>query len=141
MSGLFTITSNGKPLEPGDGTFETDSTGWSHSKWVYCIAGKESGESFDGEFRAGIALRYESREDLGDAILESLAGDVATATDYWCAEPCIRDSIAYLAAELGEDDPVRAYDTALQLVRLGAWYWSLSDSEQQELQDIAESED
>lgn len=141
MSGLFTITSNGKPLEPGDGTFETDSTGWSYSKWVYRIAGAESWASFVGEFRAGIALRYESREELEDAILESLAGDAATATDYWCATPDVRSMIAALEEDYGVESPVAAYDTAVELVRFVDWYWSLSDSEQQELQDIAESED
>lgn len=141
MSALFAITGDGEPLEPGDGHFETDETGWSYTKWSYRVIGMDSGEIFHGEFRAGIALRYESREELEDAILESVASDVAMATDYWCSEPDMRSSIAQLRDELGEDDPLRAYDTARAMVRLSSWYWSLSDSERQELQNIAESED
>ena len=141
MSGLFAITGDGEPLEPGDGRFATDETGWSYAKWSYRVIGMDSGEIFHGEFRTGIARRYESREELEDAILELVASRVAMATDYWCAVPDMRSSIAQLRDELGEYDPLRAYDTARAMVRLSSWYWSLSDGEQQELRDIAESED
>lgn len=119
-----------------------DGDGWEHHAFAYEITpvgGGIDGESITGTYRVGTGVHKNTV--TGEDVLRSVASDLATATDYWCATPDVRSMIATLEEEYGVESPVAAYDMAVELVRFSDWYWSLSDSERQELRDIAESED
>lgn len=119
-----------------------DGDGWEHHAFAYEITpvgGGIDGETITGTYRVGTGVHKNTV--TGEDVLRSVASDLATATGYWCATPDMRSMIAALEEEYGVESPVAAYDTAVELVRFSDWYWSLSDSERQELQDIAESED
>lgn len=116
--------------------------GWEHHAFAYEITpvgGGIDGEAITGTYRVGTGVHKNTV--TGEDVLRSVASDLATATGHWCATPDVRSMIATLEEEYGVESPVAAYDTAVELVRFSDWYWSLSDSERQELQDIAESED
>lgn len=131
---MFTITNTSRDdLTPNDGTFHTDNTGWSHTRWHYTITGTESGRTYTSTYRAGIALRYASAEELRTAILECLTRDIDDATDQGMSRPDVRSLIAQISEEYGEDDPLEAYDTAVALYELSRWYWDLTTNEQAHL--------
>lgn len=116
--------------------------GWEHHAFAYEITpvgGGIDGEAITGTYRVGTGVHKNTV--TGEDVLRSVASDLATATGYWCATPDVRSMIAALEEEYGVESPVAAYDMAVELVRFSDWYWSLSSEEQQELQDIAESED
>ena len=116
--------------------------GWEHHAFAYEITpvgGGIDGEAITGTYRVGTGVHKNTV--TGEDVLRSVASDLATATGYWCATPDMRSMIAALEEEYGVESPVAAYDTAVELVRFSDWYWSLSDSERQELQDIAAGED
>ena len=119
-----------------------DGDGWEHHAFAYEITpvgGGIDGETITGTYRAGTGIHKNTV--TGEDVLKSVASDIATATDYWCATPDVRSMIAALEEEYGVESPVAAYDTAVELVRFSDWYWSLSSEEQQQLQAIEAEED
>lgn len=119
-----------------------DGDGWAHHAFAYEIiptAFSAEDMCITGTYRVGTGIHKNTV--TGEDVLRSVASDIATATGYWCATPDVRSMIAALEEDYGVESPVAAYDTAVELVRFSDWYWSLSTEEQQELQDIAESED
>ena len=119
-----------------------DDDGWEHHAFAYEITPVGDGidgEAITGTYRVGTGVHKNTV--TGEDVLRAVASDLATATDYWCATPDVRSMIATLEEEYGVESLVVAYDMAVELVRFSDWYWSLSDSEQQELQDIAAGEE
>ena len=119
-----------------------DGDGWEHHAFAYEIIPTAFGAEdrcITGTYRAGTGVHKNTV--TGEDVLRSVASDLATATDYWCATPDVRSMLCALEEEYGVESPVAAYDMAVELVRFSDWYWSLSSEEQQQLQAIAAAED
>lgn len=117
-----------------------DLNGWDHNEFRYEIVPvNEAFPAISGTYRAGLGIDPDSV--TGEQVLRCVARDLEMATEAWCSHPNIREIIATFEHDYGYESPTRVYDMAVELVEFVDWYWSLSDSEQQELQDIAEDED
>lgn len=117
-----------------------DGDGWEHHAFAYEIVPvNEAFPAITGTYRVGTGIHKNTV--TGEDVLESVARDLEMATEAWCSRPNIREIIATFEHDYGYESPTRVYDMAVELVGFVDWYWSLSDGEQQELQDIAESED
>lgn len=129
-------------VELGAPVRDVSENGWEHHAFAYeiiPIAFGAEGRCISGLFRAGTGIHKNTV--TGEDVLRSVASDIATATEYWCAEPDVRSMLCTLAEDYGVESPVEAYDMALELVRFSDWYWSLSAEEQRQLQAIAAEED
>ena len=117
-----------------------DPDGWEHHSFRYeIVPDNEAMPLVIGTYHVGTGVNKDTV--TGDDVLQCVARDLEAATDHWCSRPGVRDVIAMLEHEYGYESPTRVYDIAVEVMEFVDWFWSLSDGEQQELQDIAESED
>lgn len=113
---------------------------WTHNAWPYRIHALKSDTNFHGTYRAGTSVKHADADELRQSIRRVIAGDLADATDIFSARPTMRDLIAQAQYDYGSEDPLAAYDGAVEAHRLCEWFWNLTTAEQAEIENYLDWE-